>query len=138
MDAATRPELRPRDIGPQSLPDPAAGRIGRGDERLAERESPRRGLSFEAASAAAVSDEVADLVERDEVAHLATNRCHADLEPPLGPAVTVRYPDDHGTALTRDTGDAVSCAEIVDVQVERPGSHRASVVRAVAVTTMAR
>ena len=76
-------------------------------------------------------------MQRDEVAHLAANGRHADLEPPLAACRRGADADHDGTARPGDTADAVARAEIVDVEVERPGLHRASVVRAVAVTTIA-
>ena len=127
---STRATLRPRRIRPQPFSDPASGGVGRYDEGLRQREPPGGLLGFEAATAAAGSDEVADLVQGDEVAHLPPDGRHADLEAALGAAVAMLDADDDGTAAPWETPDAVRGAEIVDVEVERPGLHGASVVGA--------
>jgi len=112
-----------------TLPDPMAGGVGRGDERRRQGEPPRSLFAFEAASAAAGSDEVPDLMERDEVAHLATDGRDADLESALATAVAVANADHDGPASATDTPDAVDRAQVVDVEVECLRLHRASVVR---------
>jgi hypothetical protein len=66
---------------------------------------------------------VADLVQCDEVAHLAPHRRDADLEPSLGAAVTVPDADDHGAAAARRAPDPITGAEVVDVEVKRPCVH---------------
>ena len=129
----SRPELGPGHVRPQPLSDPSAGGVGRGDERRRQGEPPRSLFALEAASAAAGSDEVADLVERDEVAHLAADGRDADLESALATAVTVANAYHDGAAAATDTPDAVDRAQVVDVEVEGLRLHRASVVRALVV-----
>ena len=123
------PELRPGHVRPQALSDPTARGVRWGDERSRQGEPPRSLFAFEAASAAAGSDEVADLVQRDEVAHLATDGRHADLEPALATAVTMANADHDGAASAIDTPDSVDRAQVVDVEVEGLRLHPASVVR---------
>lgn len=65
-----------------------------------------------------------DLVQGDEVAHLAPNGWHADLEPALRAAVPVPHADHDGAATTGDAPDPVPGAEIVDVEIEGPRLHR--------------
>ena len=69
-------------------------------------------------------------MERDEVAHLAADRRDADLESALATAVAVANADHDGAASTPGAPDTVHRAQVVDVEVERLGLHRASVVRA--------
>ena len=129
------PKLRPGHIRPQPLADPATGAVGRRDERFGERKSPRGLLAFEAAPAASGTDEVPDLVQGDEVAHLAADGRDADLEPALRAAVAVPHADHDGAAAAVNAPDPVAGTEVVDVQVEGPRVHRErSVVGAVAVT----
>jgi hypothetical protein len=66
---------------------------------------------------------VADLVQCNEVAHLATNRRHADLEPALGAPIAVAYPDHDRPTAPEDAPDPVALAEVVDVEVERSRLH---------------
>lgn len=75
-----------------------------------------------------MADQVPDLVERDEVAHLAAHGRDPDLEPSLATAVTVSHGDHDGTSAPIDAVDRVRSAEIVDVTVEGLGLHQASVV----------
>jgi hypothetical protein len=129
------PELRPRHVGPQPLADAAARAVGGRDERLGERKPPRRLLALEAAPAAAGADEVPDLVQGDEVAHLAPDGRDADLEPPLGAPVTVPDADHDRATPPVDAPDPVPGAEVVHVEVEGSRLHRErSVVGRVAVT----
>ena len=125
-----RAELCPGHVRPQALSDPAAGGVGRGDERRRQGEPPCGLFALETPSAATRSDEVADLMERDEVAHLAADRRDADLESALATPVAVSNADHDSAASTPDTPDAVNRAQVVDVEIERLGLHRASVVRA--------
>ena len=66
---------------------------------------------------------MADLVECHEVAHLATDRRHADLEPALGAPVAVAHPDHDRATAAGDAPDPVAGAEVVDVEVERSRMH---------------
>ncbi len=125
--------LRPRHVRSQPLADPAARAVGRRDERLGQRESPRGLLALEAAPAAAGTDEVPDLVQGHEVTHLAAHGRDADLEPSLAAPVAVPDADHDRPAATVDATDPVPGAQVVDVKVECPGMHRErSVVGAVA------
>lgn len=76
-------------------------------------------------------------MEGDEVAHLAADGRDADLESALCAAVAVPNANDDGAASTPDTSDAMLRAQVIDVEVEGLGLHRASVVRAVEVTGLA-
>ena len=69
-------------------------------------------------------------MERDEVAHLAADRGDADLESALATPVAVSNADHDSAASTPDTPDTMHRAQVVDVEIERLGLHRASVVRA--------
>ena len=129
-------ELRPGHVRPQPRSDPVAGGDGRGDERLLEGKSPRGPFALEAAPAASYPDEVTDLVEGDEVTHLAANGRDADLESPLRAAVAVSNANDDGAASTPGTSDAVLRAQVVDVEIEGLRLHRASVMRAAEVTPL--
>lgn len=68
-----------------------------------------------------------DLMEGDEVAHLAANRWDADLEPALSTAVAVADADHDRTSSAVDTRDPVGGAEIIDVTIECPRLHHPSV-----------
>lgn len=76
---------------------------------------------------------MADLVKSDEVAHLAANERHTNLELALASAVPVPHADHDGAPATLDAADAVRGAEIVDMAVECPGLHRPSVTGALEV-----
>ena len=69
-------------------------------------------------------DEMPDLVQRDEVAHLAAHGRHADLEPALGAAVAVAHADHDGRPAAGDAPDPVPRAQVVDVEVEGSRMHR--------------
>ena len=121
---------RPRHVRPQPLSDPTAGRVGRA--RRAPAASAKRHAAASLSSRRPLRpapDEVTDLVQRHEVAHLAANGRNADLEPSLARAVAMANADDDGPATTADPTDAVRRAEVVDVMVERQRPHRASVLR---------
>ena len=75
-------------------------------------------------------DEVADLVQCHEVAHLAADGRHADLEPALGAAVAVAHSDHDRATAPDDPPDPVARAEVVDVEVERSRLHPRSRVTA--------
>ena len=66
-----------------------------------------------------------DLVQGDEVRHLATHGRDADLEPALGAAVSVTNADHDRPPAPVDTADSVVCAEVVDVAVEGSRMHDA-------------
>ena len=125
--ASTCPALGPDHVGPKSLPHPPTRCMGRRDERRRECEPPRCRLALEPATAAAVADEMTDLVERDEVAHLTPDGRDPDLEASLAAPVSMPDGDDDGTSASVDPADSVSGAEVIDVAVEGPGLHRASV-----------
>ena len=97
-------------------------------QRLGEREPPRRFLALEPAAAASLAHEVADLVQRHEVAHLAPHRRHPDLEPALGTAVAVAHPDHDGAAPAGDPPDPVPSTQVVDMEVEGSRLHPATSV----------
>jgi len=128
--ASACPTLCPDHVRTQALPEPAARRIARCHERRREREPPRGRLAFEASAATPVPDQVTDLVQRDEIAHLAPDGRDTDLEPSLAAAVTVPYGDHDSPTAPADAVDPVATTEIVDVTVERAKLHRASVVSA--------
>ncbi len=83
-----------------------------------------------------MADEMPDLVQRDEVAHLPSHRRDPDLEASLAAAVTMPDGDHDSSSPPVDSPDPVRRAQVVDVAVEGLGLHRASVVagREVAVT----
>ena len=117
--ATARPQFRPADVRAQPPADPPPGRVGRLDERDLESEVPGSGLLLEPAARAAVADEVADLVQCDEVAHLTAHVWTVDLESPLDAAVAMLDADDNGpTAAAVGPADAVALAEVGDVTVE--------------------
>jgi CRP/FNR family cyclic AMP-dependent transcriptional regulator len=120
------PTLGPDHVGPKALPHPPTRRVGGRDESRCQREPPGRRLALEPAAAAAVTDEVPDLMKRNEVAHLPPDRRDPDLEAPLAASVTVANGDHDGPSASVDPADFVSGAEVVDVAVEGPGLHRAS------------
>ncbi len=130
------PSLRPDHVGPQPLSHPPTRCVRGGDERRRERKPPRSRLALEATAASPVTDEVPDLVQRDEVAHLATNRRDPDLEASLATAVAMPNGGHDGPSTPVDAVDRVCRAEVVDVVVEGLGLHRPSVVvgREVALT----
>jgi len=130
---ASRPELCPGDVRPQPLPDPTPGGVRRGDESRRKGESPGGLFALEPASAAAGSDEVADLVEGDEVAHLAADGRDADLEPTLAPAVAMANADHDRPTSAVDPPDTMGRAQVIDVEVECPRLHFSSVVTVVEV-----
>ena len=66
---------------------------------------------------------MADLVQGDEVAHLAPHRRHADLEPTLGATVAMPDPDHDRPPAAVDAPDPVPDAEVVDVAVEGSRVH---------------
>ena len=70
---------------------------------------------------------MSDLVERDEVADLAANGRHTNLESPLTAAVAVPHTDHDRAPTPFDTCDPVCVAEIVDVAIEGPRLHPTSV-----------
>ena len=133
---APGPPLGPDHVRPKPLPHPLAGCVGRGDKRRRESKPPRCRLGLEASAAATVPDEVAYLMERDEVTHLAADGWNADLEPSLTTAVSVSHADHDSPSTPVDAVDPVRGAEVVDVKIKGLELHRASVVveREVAVT----
>ena len=64
-----------------------------------------------------------DLVQCDEVAHLAANGRDADLEPPLTAAVAMPHGDHDRATTPVDPSDPVRGAEIVDVPIEGSWLH---------------
>jgi len=134
------PTFGPDHVGPKSRSHPPTRCISGGDERRRKRKAPRSRLALEATAASPAPYEVPDLVQRDEVAHLAANGRDPDLET-TSLATTVTMPDgDHdGPPPPVDPADPVRGAEVVDMAVQGPGLHRASVVagREVAVTSAA-
>ena len=97
------------------------------NERLGECESPCRLLPLETATASARSDEVTDLVERDEVADLPSDRRNAYLQAAFAPPVAVTDADHDGPTAPGGSTDAVRRAEFVDMPVEGVRAHRARV-----------
>jgi hypothetical protein len=75
-----------------------------------------------------------DLVEGDEVAHLAADGRYTDLESAFRAAVAMPNANDDRPASTPDPSDVVLRAQVIDVEVEGLGLHRASVVRVAEVT----
>ena len=132
--SSVRPSLRPGHVRPQPFPDPPAGRVSRRDERRGESKTPCCRFPLETPAAAPAPDQMADLVQRDEVAHLPTNGRDTNLESSLAAAVPVADADHDGAPSPRDTADAVRGAEVVDVAVEGEVLHRASVTGALGVS----
>ena len=130
------PPFGPDHVGPKPLPHSPARCVGRCDQGGRERKPPRCCLALEAAAATAVTDEVPDLVQRDEVAHLPTDGGDSDLEASLAAAVTMPNGDHDGASASVDPADSVRGTEVVDVAVEGLGLHRASVVGPREVTVM--
>jgi CRP/FNR family cyclic AMP-dependent transcriptional regulator len=85
-----------------------------------------------------VTDEVSDLVQRDEVAHLTSDGRDPDLEASRTAPVWMPDDDHDGPSTPVDAADSMRDAEVVDVAVEGPGLHRASLVTAREVARRAR
>lgn len=124
--APSGPTLGPGHVGPESLSQPPPCRIRGRDERRREGEAPGRSLALEAAAAAPVTDEMPDLVQRHEVAHLPADGRDANLEASLARTVTVPDGDHNRPPTTVDARDLVRKTEVVDVTVEGGRLHGSS------------
>lgn len=121
------PTLGPDHVRPKALPHSPTCCFRRGDERCGKRKPPGCSLALESAAAAAVTDKVPDLMQRDEVAHLTPDGRDPDLEASLAAPVPMPNGDHDGPSAPIDPADSVSGAEVVDVTVEGSRLHRASV-----------
>jgi hypothetical protein len=128
------PTLGPGHVRPKALPHSPTCCFRRGDERCGKRKPPGCSLALEPAAAATVADEMPDLVERDEVAHLTPDGRDPDLEASLAAPVAMPDRDHDGASTSIHPSDSVGRAEVVDVAVEGQGLHPVSVVFAWEVT----
>src|SRR4051794_41323339 len=103
----------PGEVTLQAVGDrPLRGRR-RLDGTVLEGEEPGIGLGLQARRRAALPDQMADLVEGDEVGDLASNRRDRDLEPAAAPA---DRPPARGGARKLDS---VLAAEVLDVRLHQ-------------------
>jgi hypothetical protein len=73
-----------------------------------------------------VTDKVPDLMERYEVTHLTPDGRDPDLEASLAAPVSMPDGDHDGPSASVDPADSVGDAEVIDVAVEGPWLHQAS------------
>lgn len=77
--------LSPGDVGAELHPEPVPGRDCGPDDAVGERPLPGGCFFLQSPSRATRADQVGDLMERYEVAHLTAYRWHTDQTPTLSP-----------------------------------------------------
>src|SRR5947207_2737011 len=109
------PELCPADVGAQATSHASPGCIGRDDGGVLDRPAPGCGLFLQPRSRAAAANQVPNLVEGNEIGHLALHGCNSYVQRACSTAAS---PERAPRPTTRLTQNPVLGAELVDMAVE--------------------